>query len=56
MDTTTNDRELFVSMYQNNEAFRTLINEARTATPEQIRQAADLLTQLTRQREREGMS
>ena len=39
------DKELFVSMYQNNEAFRELIDAARGATPEQIRLAAKLLNE-----------
>ena len=43
------DKELFVSMYQNNEAFRELIDAAKGATPEQIQQAADYLTERKRQ-------
>ena len=39
------DKELFISMYQNNEAFRELIDAARGATPEQIRLVAKLLNE-----------
>jgi len=43
------DKELFISMYQNNEAFRELIDAAKGATPEQIQLAADYLTERKRQ-------
>lgn len=39
------DKELFMEMYQNNEAFRELIDVAKGATPEQIRLAAKLLNE-----------